>query len=991
MKEDKSDFDNEQELKEKRDKLIKGIKGFFSFDGADKTHGKNSEDHISENHSSADLSSIHLEQELAEKRKKFIETIKNHRNLLLWSVLVIIIIFTATMRMQNFPLLKEVTTGEYVSTDLDSHIYLKYAREILATGKLAPVDYDRFVPIGAPTANYAFPAYFIYYLYKFMHFFDPSVTIFYADVFYPVLAFALAMIFFFLLLRKIFDDKTALVATGLLAIMPAFIQRTTGGSSDHDALGIMFLFLALYLFIAAWDKKFTTPKSSLFAILAGTLAGVATGLTGLSWGAWKFLYLIVGIFVFLQFLLKKIERDNIYIYTLWLFISIIVMTAWVPLFPLKSLFTSMTTIPSIVMLFVLVVDTLIVSPIFNASQHTSQYSSQPTSQHSFTKLHSFFSKLQPYLPRRLPQPIVSIIFVLVIGIILSSLLLGPAQLGKQIMDTKELLLHPMGKDRWELTVAEQHQPYFDGWVAQFGPVFFGLQSLPSLFLLFIIGALLCSYQLWKKTKGKFWLICGYFIMLGGVIFSRYKPDSWLNGASTGSVVVYLGSIIFVFCAGLYSYVWLYNHDKKEFNQLTEWDSPLLFMLIWVFLMLIAMRGAIRLTIVFAPVVAALAGYVLVQAWAYFLKIKVQWQKWVGIILLLFIVFSPLATPFKGIVPESYALSDQQAKYSGAPYNQQWQMTGKWVRDNLPEDAVFGHWWDYGYWVQNGFERASVLDGANKVKYWNYLMGRHVLSGQTQEEALEFLKVHKTTHYLIVSEEIGKYTAYSSIGSDENYDRYSWITTFVMNPQGTRETRDTTILMFQGSYALDDNFVWNNVVYQRQGAGIGAVFVSVRQVKETVGNETVVNIEFEQPTIALVKDGQRVDVPLQCLYFNNQMYKFNEEGYKGCFRIMPVLNNQGQLENPLGAGLFISEEGFKALWVNLYILGQDNPDFDTSAFKLVYGEDSTFAPLSIYNGRIIGPHMIWEINYPAGFTVDAETEAKYLGGNELLPDYFYDVN
>ena len=57
------------------------------------------------------------------------------------------------------------------------------------------------------------------------------------------------------------------------------------------------------------------------------------------------------------------------------------------------------------------------------------------------------------------------------------------------------------------------------------------------------------------------------------------------------------------------------------------------------------------------------------------------------------------------------------------------------------------------------------------------MGRNVLTGHSEQEALDFLYPHNTSYLLMVSDEIGKYPAYSSIGSDENYDRYSWISTF----------------------------------------------------------------------------------------------------------------------------------------------------------------------------------------------------------------------
>jgi len=66
-------------------------------------------------------------------------------------------------------------------------------------------------------------------------------------------------------------------------------------------------------------------------------------------------------------------------------------------------------------------------------------------------------------------------------------------------------------------------------------------------------------------------------------------------------------------------------------------------------------------------------------------------------------------------------------------------------------------------LQSIGERATVLDGGNAIVYWNYLMGRHVLTGDNQKDALEFLYNHNTTHLLIDSSDIGKYGAYSSIG------------------------------------------------------------------------------------------------------------------------------------------------------------------------------------------------------------------------------------
>ena len=63
--------------------------------------------------------------------------------------------------------------------------------------------------------------------------------------------------------------------------------------------------------------------------------------------------------------------------------------------------------------------------------------------------------------------------------------------------------------------------------------------------------------------------------------------------------------------------------------------------------------------------------------------------------------------------------------------------GLGARKHAP-NAVFGHWRDYGYWVQTLGERATVLDGGNAKSYWNHLMGRYALTGTSNKEALEFL-------------------------------------------------------------------------------------------------------------------------------------------------------------------------------------------------------------------------------------------------------------
>ena len=88
------------------------------------------------------------------------------------------------------------------------------------------------------------------------------------------------------------------------------------------------------------------------------------------------------------------------------------------------------------------------------------------------------------------------------------------------------------------------------------------------------------------------------------------------------------------------------------------------------------------------------------------------------------------------------------------------------------------------------------------------MGRYGLTAPSSAESLQFLYAHNTTHFLIDSTDIGKYSAFSSIGSDENYDRASFITTLYMNKQQIQENKNSTIYLYQlpnsGAIPLDED-------------------------------------------------------------------------------------------------------------------------------------------------------------------------------------------
>ena len=286
-------------------------------------------------------------------------------------------------------------------------------------------------------------------------------------------------------------------------------------------------------------------------------------------------------------------------------------------------------------------------------------------------------------------------------------------------------------------------------------------------------------------------------------------------------------------------------------------------------------------------------------------------------------------------------------------------------------SVFAHWWDYGYWLQSIGERATVLDGGNAIGYWNHFMGRHVLTGTDERTALEFLYAHNTTHLLIDSTEIGKYTAYSSIGSDENYDRLSWISSFAMDETQTQETSSETVYVYVGGTNVDEDILWEEdgkeVLLPQGGAGIGGFLVKKS------------GEDFLQPIAIFVYQGKQYSIPLRFLYVNGALIDFNSGLHAGIFLYPKIKEISGGMNiNPIGAAFYLSKRTIDSRLAQLYLFSQKS-DY----FQLVHTEENLVIENLKQQGVNIGdfveyrgfqgPIKIWEISYP----LDIQLNEDYL--------------
>ncbi len=854
-----------------------------------------------------------MDQELEKRKEKLSKLFKFKGNTKSWIgyvLLAIIIWFGYFIRTKNLGLLIDRTTNKFIPLALDPHVVLRYSKFVAENGYLMAHDALRYFPLGyTPTYEMGMLSYFIAYLYKFLHFFNSSLVIEKVHVLYPPIVFGVALIFFFLLVRRLFDYRVALISSAFLAVIPTFLYRTMAGFADKEALGTLFMFIALYFFVVGWQSKGFKNN-----VLFGLLSGIFAGIMGYTWGGVQFVYLLVGFFILIELMLNKFKKNDFYMYSAFFIALVIMATNFLGKYSVLSFVSSITTGLLAFVFFMGIIDFVFFK-------------------HNFLNMKKRFEG-------KVPLSVINLIFSVIIFVILSVILIDPGFIAREISDTLTRLIQPF-PTRWASTVAESHQPYITDWINSLGV---------WVVWLFIVSSILLFYEMTKRISKKSWIYTiVYSLFILSFIFSKYSPQAQiLNGTSGVAKFMYLGSITFFILILFVSYLYFFYKRKDLFNKILKIDKKYIFVFIWFLVNIIMAKTAIRLLFVFSQIVVILWAYFFIQIADYLKKIKKDQYKLIGYVLILIFVM---------VIFVNYAKADlNQTKNTGPSYNGQWQNAMAWVRENTPEDAVFAHWWDYGYWVQTGGNRATITDGGNNVGAWNYFMGRHVLTGQNETEALEFLKAHNATNLLIISDEIGKYPAFSLIGSDENYDRYSWIPAFNKDPT-PKETRDETIFIYRGGFLLDDDFTYNDVFFPREGAGIGGFFLPTQQEEG--------NLKFKQPNAALVYAGQQYNVPVECLFIGGREITFPEPGLKGCLMLLPRF--QGQNVDPMGAAIYISEKVRKTLFTQLYLFGKKS-DY----FKLVY-QDNDAMPLSVYNGRIIGPLKIWEISYPDNLDV---------------PDYFY---
>jgi len=893
---------------------------------------------------------------IEERRKKIFSFLKRNS---LWIFAVLLIALILGVYIRSLPMavrpetgkpgLWDITTNNWtLGPDLDPWLFTRYAKTIIETGSLPVNDIMRNVPLGFDTTReLQMVTYAIVIVDKVLSLFGNS-NFMYSAIIMPLILFVLIIIAFFFFVREIFYRKNAednnlkanviaLIATFLMIVIPVFSQRTIAGIPEKESVGFFFMFLAFFFFIKAWKSE-----KKISYIILSILAGITTALMGLTWGGVIYVYVSIAIASFAAFILNKVGKKEFIVYTLWLLFSLIIISVFTTRFPLKDMIQSLDTSFAFLVFFILLVHTII--------------------QNTRIKDNNLIKRI------KLPENLKSLIIAIVLGIILISILFGPGFIINKVKTLNQILFEPV-TGRWKITVAENKQPYFNEWRGNFGPY---LGGIPVIFWMFFIGSVVLFKKMLEKIpKKESWILTALFVLfLLGLIFSRYSSSSILNGENFISRTFYYVSVLILVGTFLYYYMKYNKAGIKDFEGL---EFEYLFLFSIFVLCLFTARSAVRLIMVLGTIAPIFAAYLPVFAAYKFKTIKNQTSK---------MIYGALAILFIFLVIFSFYQFYNQIKaeaYNNIPtaYNQQWQKAMAWVRNNTPINAVFAHWWDYGYWVQSIGERATVTDGGNAIVWWNYLTGRFVLTGNNQKDALDFLYSHNTSYLLIDSSDLSKYGAFSSIGSDENYDRYSsGPITMIYDPKEIQETKNGATRIYKGSSYIEEDIIYQDNTTQimlpaGKAAILGVIINTVNQ-----NNSTLLN----QPNGIFYYQGNQYSIPLRYAYFKNNLVDF-KFGIEGVAYIIPRVQQTSM--DVMGALMYVSPRITRGLLGQIYIL--DNALGNFPNFKIAHSEDNLFVNDLKSRGYdldefayfdsfgLAGPIKIWKIEY----TGNEQVKQEYL--------------
>lgn len=608
--------------------------------------------------------------------------------------------------------------------ELDPWVFLRYARDVVETGRVRDVDCMRAFPncFGLKEVGLeVFTSYVVAGVYFVGKLFFPGMTVELAAQIYPPIFMLFISLFFFIFVRLVVGSwKVAGVSVLLLNVVPGFVFRTIAGFSDKEAFAMSMLFCSFVLFFVA--RKCSRSGKVFLSMLLFVLSGLCGGVLAFTWGGYQFLvYPIVFYFLFRVLFDSKVGVDFV---RLVFELSFFMGSLSVSLFVLKS--GSFNPFVETYFLFFLV-------GLFA----------------------SIFKMSLAGFERKMPINLFS--FVLAGGVlfVLALLVFGPSFVVDKFRVLSDLVSNPMSSDVVATSVQENQPSFFKpDWVNALG-VFSYLSVLGGLVLFYHA---LCEGENNLFSGRLVWFALLFFcIFVSVIVLSR-----WENGNPVANVVGPFFRVLFVValivCVLFYVYAWK-NGLLSNFEVRSEWVI-LLFLFV---LSLVGARGAVRLVFVAVPTLCICVG-LLLDFLDRLIERYCPWPVLSGLINLVpyfvlgFFVLSYAWVSFVsagGYVPTTFG---------------EWGKGWDWILNNTPVNSSFIAWWDYGYWIQGIANRSTVADGGHaQSAYGDYLIARNVMGAENVSTLYNQLRDFGFPDYFyVVSDDVGKFYQMGRIGRFDKY-------------------------------------------------------------------------------------------------------------------------------------------------------------------------------------------------------------------------------
>ena len=251
-------------------------------------------------------------------------------------VLFVVLMMSSSIRLSNWDLLTDSTTGEKIPLALDPYYFLRIAETIAESdGDMPEFDRMRYFVGGDTEWSAEIMPEVVVLMWKVSGVFG-DYTLREVNVFSPVLFFAVGLILFFILVYVLTNSKFAgVLASGFLAFTPAYLYRTMAGFSDHEAIGMVGFFAAMLGFALALKYMESSKGGSLLgAGVFGGVVGLLTALTISFWGGVSvFLFMIVPIAFLLFWILNTkdgksgLRNSGILCYICWMIFTVLFSVA----------------------------------------------------------------------------------------------------------------------------------------------------------------------------------------------------------------------------------------------------------------------------------------------------------------------------------------------------------------------------------------------------------------------------------------------------------------------------------------------------------------------------------------------------------------------------------------------------------------------------------------------------------------------------------------